>query len=134
MTGDIKRFDMNSIVPNTSIVCLGKPQTGKTVLVADIRHKVGSNTKITELQYAKRPLGSYFDYTFIFRETNLNSRKTIYENFAGAIPTFELFCKIMDEMADKYTVLVIDNRQTYSDLKDLVFWYKADLTDEPIAI
>ena len=66
------------------------------------------------------------DYAFIFRETNLNSRKIIYENFASIIPTFKLFCKIMDEITGDHVALVIDNRQTSNNPEDCVFWYKAD--------
>ncbi len=65
------------------------------------------------------------DYAFIFRETNLNSRKIIYENFASIIPTFKLFCKIMDEITGDYTALVIDNRTQTNNPEDCVFWYRA---------
>jgi hypothetical protein len=65
------------------------------------------------------------DYTFIFREANLTSRKIIYENFASIIPSFKLFCKIMDEITGDYTALVIDNRTTSNNPEDCVFWYKA---------
>lgn len=65
------------------------------------------------------------DYTFIFREANLNIRRILYENFASIIPTFKLFCKIMDEVTGDYTALVIDNRTTSNNPEDCVFWYKA---------
>ena len=66
------------------------------------------------------------DYTFIFREANLPIRKVLYENFASIIPTFKLFCKIMDEITGDYTALVINNRITSNNPEDCVFWYKAN--------
>ncbi len=65
------------------------------------------------------------DYAFIFREPNLIARRVIYENFAGIIPNFKLFCKIMDEITEDRTALVISNRTQSNNPSDCVFWYKA---------
>jgi hypothetical protein len=70
------------------------------------------------------------DYCFIFRETNLNARHTLYENFASIIPTFKLFCKIMDEITNDRTALVISNRTASNNPEDCVFWYKAEAIPE----
>ena len=66
------------------------------------------------------------DYAFIFREPNLTVRHTIYENFASIIPTFKLFCQIMDEITGDHTALVINNRVQSNNPEDCVFWYKAE--------
>lgn len=221
---NIREFDISSIYPRNSqdteetgskIICLGKPDSGKSILIQDICYKkkhqfpaaviVNGNEEIngtykkhfpdvlihTELtdkvienveehqkiakkhltdpwllflkddcidsaSHFKRPsvvnfykrarhwkllsiLGLQYafeiplvvrvcvDYAFIFRETNMNARKIIYENFASIIPTFKLFCKIMDEITGDHTALVIDNRQTTNNPEDCVFWYKADV-------
>lgn len=50
------------------------------------------------------------DYVFIFREPSTPIRLRIYENYVDkAIPTFDLFCKIMDKITEiEYQCLVID--------------------------
>jgi hypothetical protein len=66
------------------------------------------------------------DFTFILRETNLKNRKALYENYAGIIPDYSIFCDIMDQITDDYTALVINNTSTSNSMEDCVFWYKAD--------
>lgn len=68
------------------------------------------------------------DVTFILREVNLRNRKSIYENYAGIIPSFELFNFLMDEFTKDFTALVIYNQTTSTDWQDCVFYYKADLS------
>lgn len=67
------------------------------------------------------------DYTFIMRENNLANRQRLYTNFAGCIPTFQMFCSIMDECTENYGCIVIHNSAKSNQLQDQVFWYKADL-------
>jgi len=66
------------------------------------------------------------DGTFIFREPNLRMRKILYENFASIIPTFKMFCAIMDEITSDHTALYIDNRSQSNNFEDCVFWIRAD--------
>lgn len=66
------------------------------------------------------------DGTFILRETNLRNRRALWENYAGVIPDFSLFCEIMDQITDDYTALYIHNATRSNKLEDCVFWYKAD--------
>ena len=69
---------------------------------------------------------------FIMRDPIRVNRKKIWENYASIIPTFELFCAIMDQITDDYTALYIHNKSTSNDYKDCVYWYKADISKEPI--
>ncbi len=85
---------------------------------------------ILSLQYALdvRPnIRNNIDGTFIFRESNISTRKKIWENFAGVIPDFKTFCKIMDDITGDYTALYIHNQSTSNKLEDCVFYYKAPL-------
>lgn len=70
-------------------------------------------------------LRTCIDYTFIFRENNKLTRKKIYENYASVIPSYDLFCAIMDEITNDYTALVINNLSTSNELEDCIFWFKA---------
>lgn len=83
---------------------------------------------ILTMQY---PLGippalrSNIDYVFIFNEPSIKNRKNIYEGYAGAIPTFDHFCNILDSCTQNHECLVIKTSGNSTDLKDQVFWYKA---------
>ena len=85
---------------------------------------------ILSLQYSldiKPAIRTNIDTTFILRESNLRNRKSLYENYAGVIPTFQDFCQLLDEVTQDYTALVIHNATTSNKLEDCVFYYKAPL-------
>ena len=94
-------------------------------------YKAGRHWKmlyILSLQYCMdvRPvIRTNVDGCFILRETNLKNRKSLYENYAGVIPDFHLFCTILDQITDDYTALYIHNATQVNDWKSCVFWYKA---------
>lgn len=69
------------------------------------------------------------DFIFILRETMINNRRRIYDNYAGMFPTFEMFCQFMDQCTENYECLVICNGVSSNKLEDQVFWYKA--SDHP---
>lgn len=84
---------------------------------------------IITMQY---PLGvppnlrTNIDYTFIFKEPSMGNRKRIYENYASAFPSFEMFCQVLDQCTENYECLVVNNKVASTKLEDCVFWYKAD--------
>lgn len=65
------------------------------------------------------------DGVFIFRDANMANRQKIYANFASIIPSFKLFCQMMDEITCDYTCIYIDNRTPSNDWQDCVYYYKA---------
>jgi len=83
---------------------------------------------ILSLQYCmdiKPVIRTNIDGTFILRETNLKNRKALWENYAGVIPDFTMFCDIMDQLTDDYTALYIHNTTQSNRIEDCVFYYKA---------
>ena len=83
---------------------------------------------ILSLQYCmdvKPVIRTNVDGVFILRETNLRNRKNLWENYAGVVPDFNLFCQIMDSVTSDYTALYIHNQTTSNKLEDCLFWYKA---------
>jgi hypothetical protein len=83
---------------------------------------------ILSLQYPSEIapcLRQNIDYTFIYKNNNINERKKIYENYASIIPSFNLFCAIMDEVTKDYTALVIDNLSQSTDFQDCIYWFRA---------
>ena len=82
---------------------------------------------ILSLQYCmdvKPVIRTNIDGTFILREPNMKNRKSIYENYAGIIPDFTLFCQILDQITNDYTALYIHNATQSNDWQECVFWYK----------
>jgi len=83
---------------------------------------------ILSLQYCmdiKPVIRNAVDGTFILREPVMKNRKAIYENYASIIPSFSLFCSIMDQLTADHTALYIHNRIVSNNWQDCVFWYKA---------
>jgi hypothetical protein len=84
---------------------------------------------ILTMQY---PLGitpelrSNIDYVFIFNEPSVKNRKKIYDDYAGMIPSFDHFCNILDACTQNHECLVIKTSGNSTDLRDQIFWYKAE--------
>lgn len=75
---------------------------------------------------------SCIDYVIIPQNSLISEREKLYENFAsGAIPTFQDFCDLMDQVTGDYCALVIDNTSTSSIISERVFYFKADLSRVP---
>ena len=85
---------------------------------------------ILTMQY---PLGvppalrSNIDYVCIFNEPSISNRQKIYKDYGSVIPTFEIFNNILDECTQNYNCLVIKLSGDSSDIRDQVFWYKANI-------
>lgn len=82
---------------------------------------------ILSLQYCldiKPAIRTSIDATIIFRDPNIKNRKSLYENYAGIIPDFGLFCSIMDQITDEFTALYIHNMTNTNDWTKCVFWIK----------
>jgi len=83
---------------------------------------------ILSLQYAgdiKPVIRTNVDVVFILREPTLRNRDILYRNYASCIPTFSLFCDIMDAITEDYTALVINNASHSNSWQDNIFYYKA---------
>jgi hypothetical protein len=84
---------------------------------------------ILTMQY---PLGitpelrSNIDYIFIFNEPSMKNRKKIYDDYGGAIPSFDVFCNILDACTQNHECLVIKTSTNSTDIRDQIFWYKAE--------
>jgi energy-coupling factor transporter ATP-binding protein EcfA2 len=74
----------------------------------------------------KPELRASVDGVFIFREATNTNREKIFKNFASIIPSYEIFCKLMDELTQDYTCLYIDNQAQSNNWVDCVFYFKAD--------
>lgn len=110
--------------------CTDKPALFKKPLQQNL-YKNGRHYKmlyILSLQYCMDVLPvirTNVDGVFIMRESNIKNRHSLYENYAGIIPDFNLFCEILDQITNDFTALYIHNATTTNDWKECVFWYKA---------
>jgi len=66
------------------------------------------------------------DYVFIFRDSSIQNRKKIFENFGGVVGDFQLFSKLMDSL-DKYECLVLCNDADKVGFHEQVMYYKAEM-------
>ena len=92
---------------------------------------------IMALQYARSitpDLRNNADYVFILREPGKDQRKKLYTDYAGIIPDFKQFCKIMDKCTENYGCLVIDKTTRSNDIVDNIFYYKAKLSNKPFKV
>lgn len=65
------------------------------------------------------------DGVFIFREPNQANREKIYKNFASIIPSYKIFCQLMDDLTNDFTCIYINNQIQSNEWTDCVFYFKA---------
>jgi hypothetical protein len=86
---------------------------------------------ILSLQYAmdvKPVIRTNVDGIFILREPLLKNRESLYKNYASIIPSFNIFCYLMDKLTDDYHCLYIDGNTQTNDWFDCVYYWKAPIT------
>ena len=67
------------------------------------------------------------DYIFIFGYDDKQTRKRIYDQYAGFFPTFTIFNEIFQEITSSpYRCMVINNTDTSSNIENKYFWFEAD--------
>lgn len=108
--------------------CSDDPRMLNTPL-QNAMYKKGRHWKmmyILALQYAmdvKPVVRNNTDGIFILREPNVNMRKKLWENYASIVPTFELFCDIMDQLTEDKCAIYIHNFSTTNNWQDCVFYW-----------
>jgi len=82
---------------------------------------------ILSLQYCmdiKPVIRTSIDGTFILRETNLKNRRSLWENYAGVVPDFNMFCELLDTLTEDHHAIYIHNASKSNRIEDCVFWWK----------
>lgn len=77
---------------------------------------------------------SNFDYVFIFKDIIPANRRRLYENFAGIIPSFAIFNKVMDAVTDDHGCLVIELCGNSNSWTDCVYWLKANIIEKKFRV
>lgn len=65
-------------------------------------------------------------YVAIFKESSIEERKKLYQNFAVGC-NFEEFCELMDQLTGDHTCMIFNKRSQSTKIEDCVFYYKARL-------
>lgn len=73
----------------------------------------------------KPVIRSNLDGVFIFRQPDQANRQKIYNNFASVIPTYKLFCDLMDYLTTDYTAIYVNYQTQSNEWTDCVFYCKA---------
>jgi hypothetical protein len=100
----------------------------------------GRHLKLFFILTSQYPLGvppnlrSNIDYVFILRENIMQNRRRIYENYCGMLPTFDIFCSVLDQTTENYECLVVDNTSTSNKIEDCLYYYRAEDTPQPFTI
>lgn len=66
------------------------------------------------------------DYVFIFRDPSPQNRRKIWDNFGGAIKTFDMFCALMDSLG-KFECLVLCTCADKVRFEDQVMYFKCEI-------
>jgi hypothetical protein len=85
---------------------------------------------LLSLQYAmdvKPQIRTNIDGIFILREPIESNREKLYRNFASIIPTYEIFCDLMDQLTEDYHSIYIHNTTGTNKWQECVFYWKAKL-------
>ncbi len=67
-----------------------------------------------------------FDYVFILKENINSNKKKLYDHYCGIFPSLDMFSQVLDNCTNDYSCIVINNKSISNDIKDVVYWYKAD--------
>jgi hypothetical protein len=85
---------------------------------------------LLSLQYAmdiKPQIRTNIDGIFLLREPIESNREKLYRNYASIIPTYELFCDLMDQLTEDYHAIYIHNATRSNSWQDCVFYWRAKL-------
>jgi hypothetical protein len=66
-------------------------------------------------------LRACIDFVFIFKDTDVEHKRRLYEQYAGMFKSFEDFSQMMDQCTENFDCLVIDNTRKSNKIEDLVF-------------
>ena len=96
-------------------------------IIAQGRHlKITSFFSVSNECWIKPSIRTNFDYIFIFKEIDLQKRRKLHKQYAPRFPSFQEFCKTLDNYTEDGGCLVICNCVQSSKFQDCVFWFKPE--------
>ena len=75
-------------------------------------------------------LRTQLNWIFLLKEKSFNNRVKLHKHYAGVVPTFDIFDKIMRNGTEDYACIVVDNGSTSYDIDKSIYWYKAPMYDK----
>lgn len=76
-------------------------------------------------------LRNRIDYVFLLRENNADSRRRLFEHYAGLFPTSVSFNHVFNALTNDFGCFVFDNTIPSNNIEDTVFYYKAQVHNDP---
>lgn len=67
-----------------------------------------------------------FDYIFLLSDSSIDYRKKIHKEFLGGFIDFDSFNEVFTLLTNTYSCMVINNKINTNNLKEKVFWYRAN--------
>lgn len=100
-------------------------------LMMNNRHlNIGTISSMPYCMGLKPEIRGSIDYIFIFRVTNINERRKLYQHYVGMFPTFNAFNQAIDICTANFGCLVVDNITRGNLITDQIFRYKTDIEKE----
>ena len=99
--------------------------------IFDKLFQISSSLNLNLMQLSPYDVGIHpntranFDFIFLFSGLEVNQLKRIYTDFASFVTSFDQFCKTYNETCRNFTCLVIDLRNSSTEVSDRIFHYKA---------
>jgi hypothetical protein len=92
----------------------------------------GRHYRLTYILTMQTPLGITpdlrlnFDYVFLLKEDSTINKKKLWDNYASMFPSLTTFEQVFSKCTQDYRSMVIDNRKPSENIKEKVFWFKAN--------
>ena len=103
----------------------------KSVTIREILMN-GRHYDLTYILTMQTPLGIgpelrlNFDYVFLLKDDSAINLKKLHQNYASVFKTQIAFEQVFLKCTEDYKAMVINNKSISTDLKDKVFWFKAN--------
>lgn len=86
------------------------------LLAADCMTKIGPELRTS------------IDYVFVTKQIDFEEKKMIYIHYASFVPSFDIFCSILDSICQSDDmVMVIDNSASSDNIQNRIFWFKIQI-------
>jgi len=77
---------------------------------------------------------SNVDYVLALADSKPDSRKKLYQQFFGAFPNFQDFCRVFASVTENYGALVVNNRSQSNSVSGSIHWYRAPKVTPPFRL
>lgn len=99
----------------------------KEAFVNNISLKMKNIISIPFLYKLNKEMKLFTDVVFILRESNIDNRKRLFNEYGSTFSSFDHFCQVLDEYTENYGCMVIKRITNFDTVQEKVFWYKVNV-------